>query len=79
MEIKLFEKYLQLCRKHGVESLKIGEIEVKLSQEPPKSKYKQAKENKESTSIQSSPQFSNEEILMWSSGGIPAMNEESNA
>lgn len=73
MDIKNFEKYLRLCRKYGVDEFKIGEIEVKLSKDPPKSRYI---ENKIARHDQPQlPPMSDMDVLLWSSGGIPPDGE----
>lgn len=68
MDIKNLERYLKICRKYGVEELKIGENQFKLSKDPPESRYKQ-KQN-ESNLIETKPQYSDIQMLMWSAGGV---------
>lgn len=76
MEPKNLEKYVKLCRKYGIEHLKVGEIELKLSQDPPKSPYKTRKDAQ--PAIQTDP-VTDEDLLFWSSGGVPPINEVNNA
>lgn len=78
MDTKTVEKYVKLCRKLGVTELKIGDFELKLSDNPPpKSPYKENKERK-SEAFQPHKTVSGlteeEENLFWSAGGIPFEN-----
>lgn len=59
-------KIIDLCRKKGVESLKIDNIELKLSREIPQSKYKRKSVELTSEMIPVDD-ISDEQALYWSS------------
>lgn len=60
--LKEIEKIIKLARKHGVLELKVGEIELKLSDHPPKKMHKYAKDKDEAETSQPT----DEEMLFWS-------------
>lgn len=76
MELKNLEKFIKLCRKLGVSELKTTDFEMKLGDLPVKEK-KIAPEN-----VQIGPltaPYSDRDILFWSAGGVPPINEEIDA
>ncbi len=70
-------KLAALCRKKGIESLKISSdgIEFKLGSEPIKAHRKQFKPLNDDKELESKP-LSEEDILFWSSSGIPDQPNE---
>lgn len=70
MEIKTYEQLsdlIQLCRKKGIEKLKIGEIEVTLSKDPPpiiRRKSRIAPVGSESTTHITRP-YTLDELIDW--------------
>lgn len=67
-KLKEISKIVDLCHKKGVLELKIDGIEIKLSPsfEPPKSNYKK-KKDQETTEEVTTHQYTDEEMLLWSS------------
>ena len=65
-------KIAVLCRKRGIESIKIGAdfIEFKLSPDAPASTYKR-KQDAVDENIETVPAYSEDAALFWSSSGIP--------
>jgi hypothetical protein len=65
-------EYLKLCRKHGVLSLKVDGMEFSLSPDftPPKRVSLKAPAEPETS------QLSEEEILFYSSVGLPSPDQE---
>jgi hypothetical protein len=63
-------KIADLCRKKGIKTIKISDssVEFELSPEAPKSNYK--KKQMGSDKIDVGVQFTDEEVLLWSSAGI---------
>jgi len=65
------EKLIKLMRKTGVESLKIGDLELKLTPDEPPSKYKQRQSNSgPDPMLEMSPDEKRayeEKLLFWSS------------
>jgi len=74
MDIKLLEKYVKLCRKYGIETFKIADIEIKLGEIATKQRVEVSAEIAPAPLM---PQYSDMDMLLWSSGGIP--NEVNNA
>lgn len=70
MEPKQFEKYLKLCRKYGIDQLKIADIEVKLSNFDPNLK------TSSNEAFKGSSPYSDDAALYWSVGGIPPINDK---
>lgn len=66
MEVKNhadLEKILTLCRKKGVETIKIGDVTVQFGHSEPVSRYKKKQESSEA----SADQYTEEDMLFWSS------------
>lgn len=74
-DLKELDKVLALCRKRGVKTIRIGEVELTLTDEAPQSHYKRNQETK--SQIEDDYQEpSPEELLMWSAlPAGPAVNE----
>lgn len=72
---KEFDKLVKFCRKNGITSLKSGDFEISFSASAlfPESDYKKKKVETE-TPIVSDQVFTEEDILNWSSAGIPEGN-----
>ncbi len=73
------EKLIKLLRKTGVESLKFGEIELKLSPEAPESTYKKKRAAVDRPERDLSPEEKMKEeqkILFWSSTPPGLENDE---
>lgn len=61
-------KLIDLCRKKGIETLKMSGIEISLSSSAPQIQNKRKKKHLgEVKDTEFTPQYSDEEILMWSS------------
>lgn len=79
-DLKALDKIIALCRRRGVKSIKIDNVELTLSEDAPESTYKKkqaAKVNHGITADQiSSDEPSESELLFWSSGGLT--EEEAN-
>lgn len=73
MDTKELEKIVKFCRKNGITRLKNAEIEIELSPIAlfPESAYKKAKLAGGPAEPEVENAFSEEDILNWSSGGIP--------
>lgn len=67
------KKLVELCRKVGIKEFQGMGYSLKLSDDPPPSRYMRKKEA--SADSDNKPvadyQYSDEEMLLWSSGGIP--------
>ena len=65
-----------LCRKHGVESLAVGNISLKLGDKPER-KSRQLAATDAGPSVPSSDplNLSPEDLAVWSSGGMPVTAE----
>lgn len=72
-------KLVSFCRKNGITHIKTGEIELDLAVSAlfPESEYKKKKQLEGSTDPVSEKQYTEEEILMWSSLA-PGMEEVNN-
>lgn len=67
MELKELEKLIKLCHKYNVKSIATPEVSLTLeSIIPPKEKAK-AEETKNETQ---EPQYTDEDVLMWSAGQL---------
>lgn len=71
-DIKHLDKIIALCRKRGVQAIKIDNVEITLGEAPAPERKHRAK----STQIDSSPQgeiasdmLSPEDLMFWSVGG----------
>lgn len=69
--LKDLEELFALCRKKGIQSLKLGDVEVVLGDEPNKRAYKRASKTAESDDIFAEGGLTEEEKLMWSVTGPP--------
>lgn len=77
LEIKSPEdlsKIIDLCRKKGVQTIKLDGVELSLREEAPPSQYKRKKAEQTSEEIKVEEGFNSEDILFWSSQGIEGMN-----
>jgi hypothetical protein len=61
------KKIIDLCKKTGVESIKLGDLELKFTLQAvtPRTRSKRNKEFKENE-----PQYSEQELLYWSAGQL---------
>jgi hypothetical protein len=67
MDLKEIEKLIKLCHKYSVKSISTPEVSLTIEAlSPPKSKLKA----KEEAVPEEEPQYTEEEILMWSAGPI---------
>lgn len=67
-------KIITLCRKKGVQTIKVsqdGSIELTLLEAAPARQRKSSK-TKDEKADESADGYTDEEILMWSSGGLPS-------
>lgn len=70
MDIKTprdLEKILTICRKKGVECIKIGGTEIHLLPEAPKSPYLKRKE--QSPDAKPEVTYTDQDVLFWSAAG----------
>ncbi len=69
-DLKQLDKIIALCRKRGVKSIKIDNVELTLSEDVPTSKYKAAKAAKTpqggGPDLFNTDELSSEELLFWS-------------
>ncbi len=72
MSIKELEKYMKLCRKHGVLELRLEGVELKLDAHAPITPRKLGKAEKQApaTDTASEGSYSEEDALFWSSTPI---------
>lgn len=83
-DLKELDKLIQLCRKRGIKTVKMGELELTLSEEAPAKPSRKAAKNGFTASVESAsgePEvfdaLSDEEKLFWSTGaGIPGSPDE---
>lgn len=66
--LKDLEELFALCRKKGIQSLKLGDVEVVLGDEPQKRSYRKAREASD-TDVTSEGGLTDQELLMWSAVG----------
>lgn len=59
-------KIIDLCRKKGVEVIKLDGIELKLREEAPPSNYKKKNSDAPTDHVPVEDQFTEEQLLMWS-------------
>lgn len=66
------DKFIDRCRKKGVKSIKLSEntIEFELYPEAPPSNYKKRKPVEGQSEIENEENFTEDQILMWSSAGV---------
>lgn len=76
-DLKHLEQIIKLCKKRGVQSIKIGDIELTLSEAAPpvKRAAKKAKPDETQGEIESD-ELSANDLLMWSVGGGMPFNVE---
>jgi hypothetical protein len=67
MTLKDLENLLKVCRKYGVLSFAQEGISLTLAEQQPESRYKKRQEG---TASQAEPELSEEQLLMWSAGGL---------
>lgn len=75
-DLKELDKLIALCRKRGISTIKLGEMELTLSEEAPKPTSRKPRNLSTELPITSAPYNSDspteEELLYWSAGtGIP--------
>lgn len=79
-DLKELDKLIALCRKRGITTVKIGELQLTLSDEAPESKYKRAKATNQATVSYPDTQFESdaltEEELMFYS--VPTLASPTN-
>jgi len=67
MNLKELEQLMKLCHKHNVKQITVGDVSISIETLiPPKQKLKEKdviQENQE-------PQYTEEDILMWSAGQL---------
>lgn len=74
-------KIITLCRKKGVQTIKVaqdGSIEFTLSHEAPTKTARHSKKRTADEAETAAEQYTDEQILMWSSGGVPNPTVEEN-
>jgi len=77
-DLKQLEKIIILCRKRGVKTIKIDNIELTLNEDIPLSNYKKAKQNNHIQSpIIESNSLSEDELLLWSVGLSEEISKDS--
>jgi hypothetical protein len=72
MDIKELKKLTSYCRKQGILTLKTPEIEITLS---PQALFPTTKPNEDHSDPISEGQLSDEDMLFWSSAGIPDVKD----
>jgi len=78
-DLKKLKGIIALCRKTGVKTIKIDNIELTLSEEAPMSQYKASKASKNDVQGRVDTDGpTNEELLFWSTGtlSMPSSTEE---
>lgn len=84
-DLKALDKLIQLCRKRGIKTVKMGELELTLSEDAPEKQTRKPAKNGFTASVESDsgdPEvfdaLSDQEKLFWSAGaGIPSAPDES--
>jgi vacuolar-type H+-ATPase subunit I/STV1 len=74
-DLSQLEEIIKICRKRGVKSFRIGEMQFTLTEEAPKSSYKRNQEAKIEDDYQ---EPSHEELLMWSALPTGPITNEGN-
>lgn len=59
-------EYIKVCKKHGVTELEVGNLKLKLIPD-----YAPAEKLAPEQSTKPDPTITDEDLLLWSSGGIP--------
>jgi len=62
MDLKTLKDLLKLLREKGVTEFKMGDVEIKLSEEAPQSKYKRRQEE----ALLDEPELSEEDLIFYS-------------
>jgi hypothetical protein len=80
MDLKLLKKLADTCRKAGIKHYKDKDFEFTLTEDAPVSTYKKKLSNHSPILTQSdqlipSDSLSEEELLMWSAGGVEVSSE----
>lgn len=70
-DLSTLKKLIALCKKSGVQSVKMGQIEVSFL---PYSQKTKAIKGKDSNHIPTEGMFSDDDILNWSVPGVGAMH-----
>lgn len=65
--IKDLEQVIKLCRRTGVEAIEIDGVKLSLGT-PPQRITRKSSESQDN-SLDSAPEYSDEQLLMWSSNG----------
>jgi|688.fasta_scaffold44290_4 hypothetical protein len=73
MDLKTLKDLLKLLREKGVTEFKMGDIELKLSEEAPQSKYKRRQED---AALEGEPDLTEEELIYYSSTPPTEMVEQ---
>lgn len=77
-DLNQLELIIKLCRKQGVKSIKIDNVELTLADERPISKRSKKAQHNEVQGDVVSEELSEQDLLLWSAnGGIPFNNEGS--
>lgn len=74
-DIKQLGKLIDMCRKKGVDTIKIDNMEIKLRLDAYEETKHHAIDNSE---IKTENQYTDEETLFWSSAGIPDPQKSDN-
>lgn len=83
-DLKALDKIIALCRKRGVKSIKIDNVELTLSEDAPaKASPKSRKATPNAPSVPASEPFDSDlpselDLLFYSSGGVPEELKEGN-
>lgn len=74
-DLKQLDKIITLCRKRGVKTIKIDNVELTLSDDQPQSNYKKNQEKKESQGRIDSEELTEEQLIAWSTGGFDQLEQ----
>ena len=81
-DLKELDKLIALCRKRGVTVVKVGELQLTLSEDAPASKPRGKAAAKKAAEAPGEPEnfdsLSEEDKLFWSTGGIEVNPEGGN-
>lgn len=68
-------KLLDLCNRKGVQSIRLGDLELKFKDEVPISIPKKKKNSSEKTAEEEPSKYSEEDLLFWSTPGLTEKQE----
>jgi hypothetical protein len=77
-DLKELQKIIQFCRKNGITRLKEGEIEIDIAAVAlfPESAYKRKQAEADNKDPVSETEYSEDDLLFWSSAGVPIQTNE---